>query len=36
MRKYRYFVVGRFFFYYAVAETEIRITAIIPAAMRLA
>jgi plasmid stabilization system protein ParE len=36
MRQYRYFVVDRFLFYYSVAATEIRITAIIPAAMRRA
>jgi plasmid stabilization system protein ParE len=36
MRKYRHFVVGRFLFYYSVAATEIRITAIIPAAMQRA
>ena len=36
MRDYRYFVAGRFLFYYSVAATEVRITAIIPAAMRRA
>lgn len=36
MRGYRYFVAGRFLFYYSVAGTEIRISAIIPAAMRRA
>ncbi|MGO4882948.1 MAG: hypothetical protein ACLP59_19330 [Bryobacteraceae bacterium] len=36
MRGYRYFVAGRFLFYYSVTSTEIRMTAIIPAAMRLA
>jgi hypothetical protein len=36
MRGYRYFVVGRFLFYYSVASSEIRLTAIIPAAMRRA
>ena len=36
MRGYRYFVAGRFLFYYAVAVTEIRITAVIPAGMRRA
>jgi hypothetical protein len=30
------FVAGRFLFYYSVAATEIRVTAIIPAAMRRA
>ena len=34
MRGYRYFVVGRYLFYYSVASSEIRLTAIIPAAMR--
>jgi plasmid stabilization system protein ParE len=36
MRGYRYFVAGRFLFYYSVAATEIRVTAIIPASMRRA
>ena len=36
MRGYRYFGVGRFLFYYTVASAEIRLTAIIPAAMRRA
>ena len=36
MRGYRYFVAGRFLFYYSVAGTEIRVSAIIPAAMRQA
>ena len=36
MRGYRYFVAGRFLFYYSIAGTEIRITAIIPGTMRLA
>ena len=36
MRGYRYFVVDRYLFYYSVAATEIRVTAIIPAAMRRA
>jgi plasmid stabilization system protein ParE len=36
MRGYRYFIAGRFLFYYSVAATEIRMTAIIPAGMRLA
>jgi hypothetical protein len=35
-RGYRYFVAGRFLFYYSVAATEIRVTAIIPASMRRA
>jgi plasmid stabilization system protein ParE len=36
MRGYRYFVAGRHLFYYSVASTEIRVTAIIPAMMRTA
>ena len=36
MRGYRYFVAGRFLFYYSVSGSEIRMTAIIPAGMRLA
>jgi hypothetical protein len=36
MRGYRYFIAGRYLFYYSAAATEIRLTAIIPAAMRLA
>lgn len=36
MRGYRYFVAGRHLFYYSVSSTEVRITAIIPAAMRRA
>lgn len=36
MRGYRYFVAGRFIFYYSVAATEIRVTAIIPGVMRRA
>jgi hypothetical protein len=36
MRGYRYFIAGRYLFYYSSATTEIRLTAIIPAAMRLA
>ena len=36
MRGCHYFVAGRFLFYYSVAATEIRVTAIIPAAMRRA
>jgi plasmid stabilization system protein ParE len=36
MRGYHYFIAGRFLFYYSIATTEIRITAIIPAAMRRA
>jgi hypothetical protein len=34
MRGYRYFVADRFLFYYSVTSSEVRITAIIPAAMR--
>jgi plasmid stabilization system protein ParE len=36
MRGYRYFVAGRYLFYYAVAASEIRVSAIIPAGMRRA
>jgi plasmid stabilization system protein ParE len=36
MRGYRYFVVGRFLFYYSVSAVELRIAAIIPAATRRA
>ena len=36
MRGYRYFIAGRFLFYYSVAATEVRVTAIIPAAMMAA
>ena len=36
MRGYRYFIAGRFLFYYSIAGNEIRITAVIPAAMRRA
>ena len=36
MRGYRYFVAGRYLFYYSVSSAEIRVAAIIPAAMRLA
>lgn len=36
MRGYHYFIAGRFLFYYSVTTVEIRIMAIIPAAMRLA
>ena len=36
MRGYRYFMADRFLFYYSVSSTEIRIAAIIPAAMRQA
>ena len=35
MRGYRYFAAGRFLFYYIVSTTEVRISAIIPAAMKL-
>ena len=34
MHGYRYFIAGDYLFYYSVATTEIRIAAIIPAAMR--
>ena len=36
MRGYRYFVVGRFLFYYSVTSAEVRIAAILPGAMRSA
>jgi hypothetical protein len=36
MHGYRYFVAGRYLFYYSLNSEEVRITAIIPAAMRLA
>jgi plasmid stabilization system protein ParE len=36
MRGYRYFVAGRILFYSSVSSSEIRMTAIIPAAMRQA
>lgn len=36
MRGYRYFAAGRYLFYYSVNSQEVRITAIIPGAMRRA
>ena len=36
MRGYRYFIAGRYLFYYSVSSTEIRVAAVIPAAMRRA
>ena len=36
MRGYRYFIAGRFLFYCSIAGDEIRLTAVIPAAMRRA
>jgi hypothetical protein len=36
MRGYRYFIAGRYLFYYSTASAEIRMTAIIPAAIRQA
>jgi plasmid stabilization system protein ParE len=36
MRGYRYFAAGRHLIYYGVSSQEIRITAIIPGAMRRA
>jgi plasmid stabilization system protein ParE len=36
MRGYRYFSVGRHLVYYSVNSQEVRITAIIPGAMRQA
>lgn len=35
MHGYRYFAAGRFLFYYSVSSAEVRISAIIPAAMNL-
>jgi plasmid stabilization system protein ParE len=36
MQGYRYFIAGRFLFYYSVAGQEVRVSAIIPAAMKMA
>jgi plasmid stabilization system protein ParE len=36
MRGYRYFIAGRYLFYYSIAGAEVRVAAIIPAAMRRA
>jgi plasmid stabilization system protein ParE len=36
MRGYRYFAAGRHLFYYSVKSQEVRITAVIPGAMRRA
>lgn len=36
MRGYRYFIAGRHLIYYSVNSQEVRITAIIPGAMRRA
>jgi plasmid stabilization system protein ParE len=36
MRGYRYFVADRHLFYYSVTSSEVRLAAIIPAAMRRA
>lgn len=36
MRGNRYFLAGRYFFYYSVASTEARIDAIVPVGMRRA
>ena len=36
MRGHRYFLAGRYYFYYSVSSTEVRIDAIVPAAMRRA
>ncbi len=36
MKGYRYFLAGRHLFYYTVAGEEVRLSAIIPAVMRLA
>ena len=34
MHGYRYFIAGRFLFYYSIAGQEVRLAAIIPAVMR--
>jgi hypothetical protein len=34
MRGYHYFTADRFFFYYSVSSSELRIAAILPAGMR--
>jgi plasmid stabilization system protein ParE len=36
MRGYRYFVAGKHLIYYSVSSQEVRVTAIIPDAMRRA
>ena len=36
MRGYRYFVVNQHLFYYSLSKEEVRISAIIPGAMRQA
>jgi len=36
MRGYRYFVSGRHLFYYSLNSQQVRVTAIIPGAMRKA
>lgn len=36
MRGYRYFVAGRHLFYYSLNSQQVRVTAIIPGAMRKA
>jgi len=36
MRGYRYFVAGRHLVYYSLTSQEVRITAVIPGAMRRA
>ena len=36
MHGYHYFLAGRFLFYYSISGDEIRVTAIIPGAMRQA
>ena len=36
MRGYCYFIAGRHLFYYSVSSQEIRVAAVIPAAMRQA
>ncbi|MCC6585928.1 MAG: type II toxin-antitoxin system RelE/ParE family toxin [Bryobacterales bacterium] len=34
MRGYRYFVAGRYLFYYRLANEEVQVTALIPGVMR--
>ena len=36
MSGYRYFMAERYLFYYSISSAEVRIAAIIPAAMRRA
>lgn len=36
LRGFRYFIAGRFLFFYSVTSTDARISAILPGAMRRA